>query len=607
MIINGINYEENIIFTSNPLQFVVGDNVELQANFKLRYQIAINYDSSLGSASYQWGQGNNVMLVANPNANAQFVGWYIGQTKISSDETFEYEVNEDTTFEARFERVWDITTNASGSGSIQYTRQDNDKNIVEFSVIPSANHHFVKYVVGDDEYTTTPLQLTLTSDISITAHFEEDDKFHITAKTDIPNNSVYISQNDVYSGTQITLYARPFPNYNFVKWSDGATENPRSLVVIENTTLIAEYSHEVETNGIYQYRCWVKDQMNMTLPPKAFMVVDTFTLKEDYLTNATSRISVLKIADNINNGDVIVVYNPKGEVIYNGVITSMSENTITTSQMQSFYKGLWIYNVSPKTTLEQELAYLLGQYAQGKIYKSTYTDGLVAQRLGGITIQSVNATQVHLPTDLDKDGNEQLTQYDMEKFIYKMYQDYGIVFEFEINFEGANYVNIKVPTYTSLKVGNNHYAIQNLSPITTIEETNRLIIYSKAKAYRTTYVATKQGIVEQPSTTANRFDITNTKVVFSDDDVSDLVASNLPNTMYNHKITFTLFIKNAIYQYKEFILGMPLDIWYGSDFFSSVLTGRTLSKASNQNVASVDYTCGLVRQALTKKITLGTI
>ena len=454
------------------------------------------------------------------------------------------------------------------------------------------------FTTATQYFTETPLYLHLRSDIIITAYFVEDDKFHITASTDFKYGSIYISDNDVYSGTVVTLWARPFPDYNFVQWDDGTYTNPKSITVTEDVTIVAEYQRVLESNGIYQYRCFVKDQLDMEGSPKAFMVVDTFDLKRDIMTKATSSITVLEMAGNVNDGDVIVVYDPKGTFLYNGVINSISDKTIKCSQMPSFYKGTWIYNTSAKSTLEQEIATLLQDYADGKMYGATWVDGQVAQRLGGITIDYVGSTSVSLPTD------DVYQSKDMEDFIYELYEKYNIIFDFEINISGTNYVHIKVPTYSPVKVGNNMYAIQDMSPITTIEETNKLIIYGTNKSYRATYIATKNSIVKEPNTTANRFDITNTAIVFSDDPEADLVANNLPETMYNHKLTFRLIIKNFIYQFDDFKLGGSLDVYHNDDYYNSVLTGYQIKKSSNKNITEVSFTCGKVRNSLTNKLTL---
>ena len=442
----------------------------------------------------------------------------------------------------------------------------------------------------------------------IVAVFEQF-RFRVTVTTDPVNiSSVYQSATIGETGDVVTLWARPFPDYNFVRWSDGSIENPRNIVIGDSDiSLVAIYQRVSDTNGIYQYRCFVKDQLNMEDPPKAFLRVDTFTVRTDLMTNATSSITVLEMPSNINEGDVLVLYDPKGQFLYNGVINSIEDLTIGCSQMQSFYKGNWIYSTSSQDFLEHEIAVVLKDYADGKLKGSSYVDSLVAQRLGGLTIDYDGATSVHLPSTYSEDGDSSQDQYevvDMEEFIYSLYEKYGIVFDFEINFTGTNYVHIKVPTFERIKVGNNMFAIQNMLPITEIEETNKLVIYNSNNVYRTTYIATKNGIVENPATTANRFNITNTEIVFSDDPVEDLVANNLPNQMFNHKLEYDLIIKNFIYEFGDFNLGGELDIYYGDEYYDSVLTGYEISKQSNQNITQAHFICGKVRTALTKLLTL---
>lgn len=445
----------------------------------------------------------------------------------------------------------------------------------------------------------------------IVAVFEQF-RFRVTVTTDPVNiSSVYQSATIGETGDVVTLWARPFPDYNFVRWSDGSIENPRNIVIGDSDiSLVAIYQRVSDTNGIYQYRCFIKDQLNLEDPPKAFLRVDTFTVRTDLMTNATSSIKVLEMPSNINEGDVLVLYDPKGQFLYNGVVNSIEDMTIGCSQMQSFYKGNWIYSVSAQDFLEHEIAVVLQDYADGKLKGSSYVDSLVAERLGGLTIDYTGVTTVNLPSTYEESGDENEDKFevvDMEEFIYSLYEKYGIVFDFEINFSGTNYVHIKVPTFERIKVGNNMFAIQNMLPITEIEETNKLVIYDSNNIYRTTYIATKNGIVENPATTANRFNITNTEIVFSDDPVEDLVASNLPNQMFNHKLEYDLIIKNFIYEFGDFNLGGELDIYYGDEYYDSVLTGYEISKESNQNITEAHFICGKVRTSLTKLLSLGKV
>lgn len=596
-------YVNNVLVsTDSEYTFTLNADTTIEARF---IEITLSYDSLLGDASFTDNGDGSIDLTASAYQDVQFMGWYVNSSLISDQTEYTYYPVTDTTIEARFEPIYQITDSVSGNGAIQFTR-GTDQNDVTFSVIPDANWHFVKYVIGTSEYTATPLQLHLTQDISITAYFEEDDKFRISCPTGKNNISVYISDNDVYSGTVVTLWARPFPDYNFVRWGDGETTNPRQITVTKNVTLTAEYQRVTDTNGIYQYRCFIKDQLNLTDPPKSFMVVNTFDVNVDLLTNATSSITVMEMPTNVNEGDVLVLYDPKGQFLYNGVITSIEDKTINCSQMQSFYKGSWVYQTSSKTYLEQEIATVLDLYAQGKQKGSSYTDPLVAQRLGGITVDYVGSITSHLPTRWSGSGS-QYEVINMEDFIYELYQKYSIVFDFEINFSGTNYVHIKVPNFSKVSVGNNMFAIKDMSPVTEIEETNRLIVYGTNNTYRKTYVATKSGIVEEPSSTANRFNITNTEIVFSDDTLADLVSANLPSTMYNHKLTFTLIIKNFIYEFGDFNLGGEMDVYYNDDYYGTVLTGYEITKESNQNITEAKFTCGKVRVALTKMLTMGVV
>jgi len=606
ILFNGWYENDVLVSTDNPYQFILNSNRTIVGNFEYEFTPTLSFDTTRGSATLtRWNTDyNKLTLSCSPNANYYFVGWYVNNSKVSSALTYTYTLTMDRTIEARFITI-SLSDDEHGSSGFAFDQLNAQ---ATFTCIPDTHYHFLKYTINNVDYTTTPLVYDLFQDVVAVCYYEEDEQYDISVSTDQEYCSVYQSATREYVGENVTLWARPFPNYNFKQWSDNVTTNPRTFVVSDNVTLVAEYVRQTETNGIYQYRCFVKDQLDMTAQPKSFMVVDTFQIRNDLLTKATSNIVVKEIASNINNGDVIVIYNPQGITIYQGVITSISDNTISCSQIQSFFKGTWIYNTSTQASLEQEISTLVSNYAQGKLFGSSYTDTLVAQRLGGFTIQYVAShVGVSLPTDLDEENNPKYTTKDMESWIYELYQNYGIVFDFTINFSGANYLVIKVPTLTALKIGNNVGAIQEMSPVETIEETNKLVIYAKDKTYRKTYIATKNSIVEEPSSTANRFSITNTKVVFSDDALSNLVASYLPSTMYNHKITFTLNIKNFIYKFNAFKLAMPLNIYYGDSYYNSILTGWEISKASNQNVTQVRMICGLVRNKLTQMLTLNKI
>lgn len=619
-------FEDGVLITNEEdYIFRATRNRTLEANYSYQYSRSVEYDSTMGVATVSIADsenGNVLLLTAQPKDGYRFVRWMANSAFVSNLQEANYTLSTDTVFTAVFERIYDITDSVSGSGTLQISRGTNP-NSITFNAVPGTNYYFEKMVVNGIEYTNNPLSYIATDDVTVTAYFLEDEKVSVYATTNIENGSVYISNNNDYPGFVSTIWARPFPAAEFIQWSDGVTTNPRSVTVNQNIYLIAEYKKISYDNTVYQYRCYVKEQLDLTAPPKAFMTVDTFDIKTDYLTNANSTITVYDIQSDINEGDVLVLYDPKGENLYQGVIKSISENKITCSQMQSFYKGQWVYHKSKQDFLEHEIAVLLQEYADGKIHpysetRNKYVDERVAERLGGISINYVGSTVASLPTTHDPDreppkvGEHGATVHyeviDMEKWIYDLYETYGIVFEFQINFTGPNFVTIKTTNFEPIKISDNMYAIQEISPVTKVEETNRLIVYSaKDNSYRATWVATETDKYNATDKPIDRFKLTNTKIVFSDDKISDLVAANLPEQMYNHKVTFTLILSNFVYEFDQFHLGGELEIYYNNEYINSVLTGYRIKKGSNQNVSQVEFTCGKVRQKITSLLSMGKV
>lgn len=442
------------------------------------------------------------------------------------------------------------------------------------------------------------------NDVNITAVFREKKTLSVNVTTDPYQigKSVTVSNYEVIETGSVTLYAKQQDGYAFSHWSNGSTDNPLTLTNIKDNINIVAYYRQLPTESYStRWKAFVKDQLDLNNKPIAFLDVVSFDVAEDLLTSATSSFDCLSAPDNISNGDIFVLTNPQGIIRYSGVITSISGVTIQTSQMQSFFKGTWLYDLPSESQNDLENIFLnaFNRYCSGKMKNSTFTDELVKTRLGGFKMATNTTTSGEFET---QDDNYTM---DMEQMIYNLYESYGIMVKTDINFSGDNNITIGKSLCSSIKVGNNTYSIINLSPVTKLEETNRVIIYSKDGAYRTTYVTKADGSrVEQPTSIANRYGLVNTKIVFSDDEIDTILEANLPSEMYNHKLTFTLRLNTYLYKYDDFVLGMPLQVWNDSEYFSTILTGRSFSKQENQNVVEVNYTCGKVRTTLTKKLLL---
>lgn len=285
------------------------------------------------------------------------------------------------------------------------------------------------------------------------------------------------------------------------------------------------------------------------------------------------------------------------------VVSTDDGFTITYNNQKLSECGLFTQFTSESTnevtSLEQTFADKLKEYTTGNMRDSSYVDPVVAKRLGSFDI-SVGTNTIGSFTSQDDTYT-----IDMEQQIYNLYHDYQIMCVIDIPYEGNPTCLItKSQIEEFFKVSDNNNAITNLSPITEVEDTNRVIIYDSDGIYRTTYAVKSDGSrVEQPSEISSRFGVVNTSIVMSNDPIEDLLKSNLPEELYNHKLTFTLRLIGSLYEYSDFIMGMPLKIWNDKDYYQTILTGRDYSKESNKQVTEIDYTCGTVRTSLTKKLT----
>jgi len=174
--LSGYTEDETSVVTvdDNPLTFALGENSSVIANFFVNYNITLTYDNTLGSASYT-SSGHDVILSASPNANAQFLGWYINSVLLSLNNPYTYTPTDDVTIEARFENIYEITSIIRGDGSMSYIRDSNDRNLVTFTAIPGIVSRFIKFEVNPNHsvYTESPLTLRINWDITITTFFEE--------------------------------------------------------------------------------------------------------------------------------------------------------------------------------------------------------------------------------------------------------------------------------------------------------------------------------------------------------------------------------------------------------------------------------------------------
>ena len=227
--------------TDNPITFTLTQDTVLTAIF---VGLTANVDdNTMGTATHTKTANLVEILTATPNYGYHFVQWQDGNT----DNPRTVTLTQDTVLTAYFAvntyyltLVSNDTTmgTVSGSGSYNYLTQ------VTLTATANDHHHFVQW---NDGNTTNPRLITLTSDTTFIAQFEEDARYSITVNSNDTTMGTVAGSGSYYGGEQVVLTATPRDHYHFVGWGDGNTQNPRTITVVGDADYTAVFEADIFT------------------------------------------------------------------------------------------------------------------------------------------------------------------------------------------------------------------------------------------------------------------------------------------------------------------------------------------------------------------------
>jgi len=218
------------ITSTNTVSMTANQTLYAHWNAKQFTLTAKVEDATMGSAtgSGLYNYGSSCIITAVTNTGYHFVKWSDGNT--SNPRTITVTAN--ATYTAEFAvnqyAITTFATNGTVSGAGTYNYNTN----VSLKATPNEHYHFVKWSDGN---TNNPRTITVTKDSTFTAVFALD-QFTITATGE---HGTVIGSGTYNYGATATLTATNSDCYSFQKWSDGNTENPRSVVVTQDSTFTA--------------------------------------------------------------------------------------------------------------------------------------------------------------------------------------------------------------------------------------------------------------------------------------------------------------------------------------------------------------------------------
>jgi len=221
--------------TDNPITFTLTQDTALTAIF---VGLTANVDDNTkGTVSHTKTANLIEVVTATPNYGYHFLQWQDGNTQNPRTVA----LTQDTTLTAYFAvntyyltLVSNDTTMGAvtGGGSYDYLTQ------VTLTATASEHHHFVQW---NDGNTTNPRLVTVTSDSTFMAQFEEDARYTITVHCNDTAMGTAAGSGTYYGGEQVVLTASPRAHHHFVGWGDGNTQNPRTITVVGDADYTAVF------------------------------------------------------------------------------------------------------------------------------------------------------------------------------------------------------------------------------------------------------------------------------------------------------------------------------------------------------------------------------
>jgi hypothetical protein len=261
-------------------------------------------DTLMGIASVAQANtcaNDTAIISVTPKTGYRFVAWNDGKTTNPRTIT----VMSDTAFTAIFGLqgmfyvlvMVNEPTMGSISGNGDYAANTN----AVISATANTGYRFVKWTDG---ITDNPRTITVISDTSFTAEFEPSPLYHLTLSVNNTNMGTVTGDGDYLENTAVTIEAITNTGYRFVKWNDDITQNPRTVIVLSDTSFTAEFEVEIgitdlETSTITIYPNPTREYIHIILPENVSNAV--FTIY-DMQGKAL-------IQQNINNQDVVSVSN----------------------------------------------------------------------------------------------------------------------------------------------------------------------------------------------------------------------------------------------------------------------------------------------------------
>ena len=287
----------------------------------LSFELSVSAnDETYGRVEVETQSCEVAIITATPNEGYEFTRWSDGNTENPRTVT----ITSDTAFMAIFTEAVStptitVTVNDATMGSASYTLDGNT------AVLTATANEGYEFTAWNDGNTENPRTVTITSDTAFMAIFTEAVSTPTITLT--VNDETMGSASYTLDGNTAILTATANEGYSFVIWSDGNTENPRTVTITSDTAFMAIFTasgssslQEVNARGFAMF----------PNPAKSFVTLEFEALDENTLLQILDingrRVRTVDLKAGIETLRIDVSDLPKG--VYTVMIGSTTKKLI---------------------------------------------------------------------------------------------------------------------------------------------------------------------------------------------------------------------------------------------------------------------------------------
>ena len=232
--------------TNSSRTITVTGNAAYIANFEAlpqQYTITVlSANETMGTVTGGgvYDEGTILTITATPNQGYRFVRWNDGNTNSSRTLT----VTGNATYIANFEVIpqqYTITVFSANEtmGTVDGGGTFEEGTEIQISATAYDGYRFIRW---NDGNTDNPRTITVTQNANYIASFEAlPNQYTITVLSANETMGTVDGGGTFEEGTEIQISATAYDGYIFVTWSDGITDNPRTITVTGNAAYIANF------------------------------------------------------------------------------------------------------------------------------------------------------------------------------------------------------------------------------------------------------------------------------------------------------------------------------------------------------------------------------